>query len=190
MKKWAILTAGAALLMATIPVFAKPSAPAGNSNVGHIFLYEKEPVNWTIVHPGAFGRLKYEMSGPKFCYVFNGHGLEPDIEYSLIYYADPWPGNHPGALIDSGIPNNGGNIHLAGCIDLGMDLPHPDDANYESVCGDPNTPGNPPTPYPCGAKIWLVTSDDYDADNTIMDGWHPAEYLFEDATISYDDTEV
>jgi len=39
--------------------------------------------------------------------------------------------------------NEGGNIHLAGSPDLGMDLPDPNDDNY-----------------PDGAKIGLVFSED------------------------------
>ncbi|MFH1926556.1 MAG: hypothetical protein ABIK79_00075 [Chloroflexota bacterium] len=144
---------------------------AGKSNVGHLYLYEKDPSDWSIVEGGAWGKMIYSLSGPEFAFVFNGHRLDPDTEYSLIYYADLWPGNHPGALIASGTTCIEGNINLVDCVDLGMDLPDPADANY-----------------PDGAKIWLVLSDDYDGSK--MTAWNPEEYLFEYDLITYDDTDV
>ena len=105
--------------------------------------------------------------------MFNGHGLALNTTYSLIYYADPWPGNNPGTLIASGMSNGVGNIHLGGTVALGIDLPDLADANY-----------------PNGAKIWLLLSDDYDADRCRMIAWNPSQYLFEYDLITYDDTEV
>lgn len=106
---------------------------------------------------------KYNLAGEEFEYNFNGHGLQADTAYSLIYYADPWPGNNPGALIASGTSNGGGNIHLAGSVDLGLDL--------------------------SAAKIWLVTSSDYDSTSNSMTAWNPSDYLFEFDTINYEDTD-
>lgn len=171
-KKLIVGASATALILGAmaIPVLAKgPSAPAGNSNIGHLYLYEKNPANWMVVDKGAWGKMQYNLSGPTFDYVFNGHGLLPNTDYSLIYYADPWPGNNPGALIASGTSNDGGNIHLAGSTDLGMDLPDPDDENDR-------------------AKIWLVLSNDYDGAHS-MTGWNPKEYLFEYDKIVYDDTD-
>jgi len=193
----AIVLIVAVSLVAT-PAVAGKHGQAGKSNVAHVYLYEKNvtPPNddWSIVAGGAWGELKFNLMGSTFDYVFNGHGLMPNTGYSLIYYADPWPGDgithSTGALIASGTSNTGGNIHLNGSVELNTDLPNPDDNNYTCPGGDPATPGSPPTPFPCpGAKIWLVLSDDYDAANTKMTGWNPSEYLFENMLISYDDTD-
>lgn len=178
MKKLLVLGLVLVLLVGTMPALAGgPDKPgkgqAGKSNVAHLYLYEKDPNTWEIVEGGAWGKMKYNLSGPEFAFVFNGHGLEADTEYSFIYYADPWPGDNPGALIASGTTNRGGVINLVGSVDLGMDLPDPDDENYED-----------------GAKIWLVLSDDYDEENTEMVAWNPTEYLFEYDLITYDDTDV
>lgn len=177
------LVAGLVLLgLVVTPSIAGKHGPAGKSNVAHLYLYEKDPSNWSIVDGGAWGKMKYNPSGPEFCFVFNGHGLETETAYSLIYYADPWPGNNPGAPIASGTSNDEGNIHLAGCKDLDMDLPDPYDANAnEATCQGAPCPG---------AKIWLVLSDDYDDDERKMVGWDPSEYLFEHNLITYDDTDV
>ena len=120
---------------------------------------------------GAHGKMIYSLSGPELVFVFNGHQLEANTGYSLIYYADPWPGNNPGALIASGATCDDGTINLVDRVNLGMNLPHPDDANN-------------------GAKIWLVLSSDYDGLEWKMTGWHPTEYLFENNLITYVDTDV
>jgi hypothetical protein len=175
MKKllFVLVAAFVVLSLAVVPTLAGKHDPVGKSNVGRLYLYEKDPDTWEIVDGGAWGKMKYKLAGRTFRFVFNGHGLEPKTEYSLIYYADPWPGNNPGALIASGTSNRGGNIHLAGSPDLGMDLPDAADENY-----------------PDGAKIWLVLSDDYDETNTKMADWNPTEYLFEHNLITFDDTDV
>jgi hypothetical protein len=163
---------------------------AGKSDVAFVELWEKDPETWEIVEDGAWGKLKYDIRGPTFDFHYNGHGLELDTDYSLIYYADPWPGDNPGALIAIGTTNHGGNLHLKGSIDLGMSLPHPDDANYEDPGGDPGTPGEPQQPFPFGgAKIWLVLSSDYDHVEERMVNWNPGEYLFEHALMTYEDTD-
>ena len=153
-------------------VFAGKDGPKGKSNVAHLYLYEKDPSDWSIVDGGAWGKMKYNLSGPEFDFVFNGHELESNTDYSLIYYADPWPGDNPGALIASGTTNDEGNIHLSDSVELGMDLPDSADANY-----------------PDGAKIWLVLSSDVDCDAQEMSGWNPTEYLFENELINFKDTD-
>jgi len=170
----AIVVAVVGSLLGGSVVMAKGKhGPAGKSNVAFLYLYEKDPSTWEIVDGGAWGKLKYNLSGSTFDFVFNGHELEADTGYSLIYYADPWPGDNPGALIGSGTSNDEGNINLRGSVELNTDLPTPTDANY-----------------PGGAKIWLVLSSDYDATNTKMIGWDPTEYLYEHNLINYEDTDV
>ena len=177
MKRITALFVAAVVVMSMVAVgtaVAAKNGQAGNSNTAHLNLFEKDgDPDWNIVDDGAWGKMKFNLSGPTFDFVFNGKGLEPNTEYSLIYYADPWPGDKPGALIAEGISNKGGNIHLEGFTELNMDLPDPADENY-----------------PDGAKIWLVLSEDYDKDNTKMIAWNPEKYLFENNLITYDDTEV
>jgi len=126
-----------------------------------------------LVHDGIYGILTHNVKGPEFEYAFTGTGLASSTGYSLIYYADGWPGNNPGALIASGTSDGSGGLSLSGSVELGMDLPHASDANH-----------------PGGAKIWLVPSSDYDAGNAKMVGWNPGNYLFETGLIEYDDTDT
>ena len=149
-----------------------PNGQAGNSNIAHLYLYEKENFEtdgWDVVNKGAWGKMKYNLSGEMFEFVFNGHGLEAGFEYKLIYYPDPWPGN--GLIcLGSGVANKGGNVHIAESVNTG-DLP---------ACGDENV----------GAKIWLVLSSDVDCDAQEMIGWNPAEYLFEYDLIEFEDIDT
>lgn len=195
-----------ALSLISTDVFALgPSGRAGKSNIALLYLNEKDPNTWQIIlkkEGGAWGKMKYNLSGPQFKFVFNGHKLEPDKSYTLIYYPDPWPGNGLiciGSDIASNDPvdNDVGNVHIAGSVELNTDLPtaddwnNPDNPNHESC----HTSGT------CidGAKIWLVLTNDVDCigDQTQvppvpphMTGWNPTEYLFEIKGIEYNDTDI
>lgn len=167
-SKW-VLGAIVLSLIAVIivPVIAKgPSKQAGKSNIAHLYLHEKDPATWDIVDGGAWGKMKYNLSGSEFDFVFNGHALEPDEDYTLIYYPDPWPGT---GLIELGYgtANEDGDVHIAESVDTG-DLPAEDDEND-------------------GAKIWLILSSDCNGEE--MTGWSPTEYLFEYDLITFDDTD-
>ena len=165
----ALVLAVAASLVAT-PVLAGKNGQAGKSNIAHLYLYEKDPADWNIVEDGAWGKMKYNLSGSTFDFVFNGHELEVGWDYTLIYYPDPWPGD--GLIcLGSGTANDDGDVHIMGSVDTG-NLPAEGDEND-------------------GAKIWLVLSDDVDCDSDAkkMIGWNPTEYLFEYDLITFDDTD-
>lgn len=118
MKKLAILVAVAALLVAVVPAFAvKPNGPSAvnglaNPGTNHLYLYEKD-ADWVVVAGGAWGKLNYDADS----FVFNGHGLEPKTDYTLIRYKDPWPGSP--VCLASGTSNKGGNVHLSGDMQEG-----------------------------------------------------------------------
>lgn len=143
-----------------------PNGQAGNSNIAHLYLYEKD-ANWDVVDKGAWGKMKYNLSGEMFEFVFNGHGLEAGYDYTLIYYPDPWPGN--GLIcLGSGTANKGGEVHIAESYE-GID--------FLPVVLDDN--------FPDGAKIWLVLKEDVNCVAQEMVGWNPEEYLFEDDLIQF-----
>ena len=129
---------------------------AGKSNNAFIELWEKDSETWEINTEGAWGKLKYSLTGTTFFFHFNGHGLEPGSEYALIYYPDPWPGT--GLIVfGSDIADEEGNVHIMGSVDLEA-LPIEADENE-------------------GAKTWLVLADDVGEEEMV--GWNPVEYLFE-----------
>ena len=136
----------------------------------HIDLFEKDPSDWGIVDNGAWGKLNYSPEGDEFTFVFNGHKLNAEVDYTLIYYPDPWPGQGLMCL-GQGTSNKGGNVHIAGSHDTNGDLPIFTDNNE-------------------GAKIWLVLKDDVDCLAQKMTGWSSSEYLFENELIHYLDTNL
>jgi len=132
---------------------------------------ENKDVNWgEIVGDGTYGTLTFISSHPTFDYTLDVYGLVADTDYSIIYYADPWPGNHPGALIGTLHTNGSGNASVAGDIELGIDLPDSADANA-----------------PGGAKIWVVRSSEY-TPNSISTWPLSPETLFEHNLVQYDDS--
>lgn len=140
---------------------------AGNSHIAHLYLYEKD-LGWGILEDGAWGKMKYNLSGEMFEFVFNGHGLEAGSDYTLINYPDPWHGN--GLIcLGSGTANKGGEVHIADSCDI----------DFLPVVLDDN--------FPDGVKIWLVLSNDVDRDAQKMVGWKPEEYLFEHNLIQFNE---
>jgi len=132
---------------------------------------ENKDSNWNeITGDGIKGVVEYDSTGEDFSYGLFAKGLTPDTDYSLIYYADPWPGDNPGALIAESTTNSKGKIPRwdEGAVDLGMNLPDVNDANY-----------------PDGAKLWLVPSADYDSNTNSLTAWNPENYLFERKLITY-----
>jgi len=157
----AVLSIALLLVMSSFVIAGKPTPSAdnglekGKSDVSHLYLFEKTPVDtWPIVEGGAWGKLTFD--GDSF--VFNGKGLEAGADYTLIYYGNEngnneWPF---ATCLATGTANNGGNINLA----------------EEKIV--PTTEGETKD-----KKIWLVLSDDVDCDAEAMIGWQPLEYLFE-----------
>ena len=154
-----------------------PSAPAGRSHVGHLYLAEKD-ASYQPVPGGAWGKLKYETSGATFEFVFNGHKLDADLVYALIYYPDPFPG-YGAICLGAGRVSPSGEIRIQGSVDTG-DLPLASDWN-----SDPLTTT---VPGVTGAKIWLVIAADVDCGGGGMIHWQPADYLFEMQLINYSET--
>ena len=125
--------------------------------------------DWEIIDGQTGGILYYSPESEEFGYCLQAYGLSASTNYSLIYYADPWPGAG-GCEIASGTADSLGNLFLVGEVDLGIDIPIEDDDNY-----------------PTGGKIWLVLSADYNGSE--MTAWHPGSYLFEYELIIYIDTD-
>ena len=182
MKKYIILLSIVLLIGALfVGVVAAPK-------VDHLYLYEKIPdepadpnVPWEGVDKGAWGKMKYNPEGETFDFVFNGHGLVPGEVYCLIYFEDVpagWTAGLPAIFcFGMGTANGGGEVHIAGSVDVEKDLPTSGDQNYPDG----------------GAKIWLILSESCDANEGEwgfwMNGWDPAEYLFEGDMIEFDDTD-
>jgi hypothetical protein len=181
-KIWSLIVVVAVMLaMVIIPATASAISPDGA-----VILDNKDSSTWERIDDGTIGALSFYSTGSTFVFGFTATGLATEMPYSLIYYANPWPGNNPGKLIWSGVSDQSGVIDYSGSVDLGMNLPTPPDSNM--VVDHSGSPDY--YVHPFGAKIWLVPSADYDANTNSMIAWHPENYLFETDLINYIDTNV
>jgi len=146
------------------PSFEKREG-VGESNVAfsHYYelLYTNFPTEYEVVWDGAWAKMKFNLAGSTFDYVFNGHGLEPNTGYTLVY----WTGGWPSIVVSSGTTDDEGNIYLEGSYDFNHDL--------------------------TDASIWIVLSSDlWVLDGLCWPTvWNPNDYLWPE-TINYDDTDV
>ena len=166
-KSMIIIAMVAVMLISIVPVFAaKPTSPAANNGLekgknDHLYLYEKDPETWEIVEDAAWGKININVKNGKF--VFNAHKLEPETDYVLICYQDPWPGTDS-LLLGSDTSDEQGNVHIQGSIDYETLPSYVYDVNGEQIEG---------------SKIWLVSAADFDETSAEMGAWNPSEYLFE-----------
>jgi hypothetical protein len=137
-----------------------------------------------VIADGRSATLSYNSSGATFDFTLTAIGLELSTAYSLIYYANPWPGNNPGKLIGTGVSDGSGGLTITGTPDLGMSLPTIPDSNM--VVNHCVPPDNYATCY--GAKIWLVPSACYS--EPAITTWAPERFLFETDLIVYTDTNL
>jgi hypothetical protein len=147
----------AVLGVALLLVMSSFVMAAGKSDVNHLSLYEKNPLTWVIEEDGAWGKMMYKADS----FVFNGHGLEANTEYSLIN----WQGWNNLMVIESGVSNNGGNVNIKGTLNLESFEDDPDDNR-----DDPEVDGD------C-RKIWLVPTSEISGN--LLNTWNPSSYLFE-----------
>jgi len=134
---------------------------------------ENKDGSYVVIPDGIYGILKYNSIGDTFDYQFKGYGLTPGTNWSLIYYADGWAGNHPGYYFGSASANGLGELTISGNPDLGMDLPAPIDANH-----------------PTGAKIWLVPTSAYNSATKSLTSYPQSSILFETDWVNYTDTNL
>ncbi len=121
---------------------------------------------WTVLSEDQiYADLTWDGDGNDFVYDLHAKGLANTTPYTLIYYADGWPGNNPGALIGEHTTSATGTIDVDNVVkNLGMDLPTLPDGNFA-----------------VGAKIWLIPSSAYDSVSHSVTTWPPDfnTWLFE-----------
>jgi hypothetical protein len=158
-------------------VSAYPVMKPGHAQV--VRLVEKNSTDWSIVRGGAFGSAMLQLDRfvfnghklvPRDRFVFNGHRLVPRENYTLISYAEPWPGTGS-VVLGNGTATRQGNLQIkGGAVKLVCN-------NYTGFTTGNYRRGN-------GSKIWLVLTDDLDAATGTFNAWHPDDYLFETKLIN------
>lgn len=147
-----------------------PEGRSGASHIAHLNFSQRDEEGETV-EDGAWGRMKYVWSGPTFDFVFNGHELEPDVEYTMTYQLEP-VGENGALCLGTGTVNEEGDLHIKNSIELNGDLPMPADESED------------------GALLVAVVSEDVDCEMDDMISYLPEDYLFGNALIEYRDTDV
>lgn len=85
-------------------------------------LHEKD-VWGNKIKDGAQGKLKFNLIGPAFEFIFNGEGLEANIDYALLRSLEP-ESRLPYKIerIGEGISDDKGDLHIAGSHNFEMDI--------------------------------------------------------------------
>lgn len=119
----------------------------------------------------AWGKMNYNLVGPYLKFVFNGHGLEVDTDYTLGYLPsyDIEDETRWMICLGSDTSDEFGNVHMNERLYGLCDLPFPDDTND-------------------GAQLILVPTEDVNCDGDAMLDWNPAYYLFGYDLIKFDNT--
>ena len=147
-------------------------ASVGAVSASTVSLVQKDPSTWTQVNPETFGTFTYSYLGSSF--TFDGYELDPEVEYSLISYAEDWPGADS-LLLGTGTTDTNGDVQITGSS-LALVLntyAHDAPGDYQDVTG---------------AKIWLVPSSDFTEGTGLA--WNPTAFLFETALINPDEIPV
>ena len=146
-----------------------PTNGLKKSGNDHLYLFQKESVDWEIVEDPKWAKMN--INNKKNTFVFNAHGLTPDADFELICYLDPWPGEGS-IILGTGTSDAEGNIHIKKEIDV-VSL------HAEALAKFENYPAE--TVLEEGSKIWLVPAADFDETETQqkMVAWNPDQILFE-----------
>ena len=161
-----------------------PSSVSAVTYDSTLVLDNKDTTTWARISDGCLGTLSYNASGPTFSFSFTATGLEATTAYSLIYFANPYPGNNPGALLGTGTSAADGSLSIIASPNLNKSLPTPPDANM--LIDHSLPPDN--YAHAHGAKIWLVPSSCYSGPSVTV--WSPSRFLFETDMVTYLDTDL
>lgn len=176
------------VLTLLVPTSVMAADDGGVSSVGTLVLDNKDTTTWTRIADSKYAVLNYNSTGNAFDFTLTGVGLLPSTAYSLIYFADPYPGTSSSRLLWTGNSNGSGGISVPDNINLGVDLPLAPDSNM--VVSHAGAPDNYITPL--GAKIWLVEASEFSTvvkgSTGTLTGWNPSKILFETNLVLYTDT--
>lgn len=134
---------------------------AGKSQVEHLYLYAKDLNTWNPIPDGAYGKAVFNWKHSDVA--FEGFGLAPETDYTLIFYGEPatngW-NNRKIEVISSGTSDSEGYLEL-GRVDI-------------EITAETPFFGDAPGVY----KVWLVPSAAIDGSGFLQ--WvTPEMFLFE-----------
>jgi len=154
-----------------------PEGQSGASHVAHTDFGMIDPETGEPIASPSSARMMYFWYGSTFDFVLNAHQLPAGSEWTLTYQPEPLPSSGV-VCLGAATVNGGGQLHLAGSVELDSNLPPELDPT-----GDPAT-------QPEDALLALVLSDDVDCDGGTMTNFESDVYLWTSARVRYIDTDL
>ncbi len=155
-----------------------PDGQAGSSHVAHTNFGPLDATTGEPVASPDLGRMMYFWIGSTFDFVLNAHGLPAVQDWTLTYQPEPLPS--PGVIcLAHGIVNAGGQLHLAGSVELNSNLP----PALDPFATDPATAAP-------DALLALVPSTDVDCMAGTMTAFHPEDYRFSSPRVRFVDSDL
>ena len=153
-----------------------PDGQSGKSHVAHTqFTLTDE--NGAPLGSGPTATMMYFWYGSTFDFVLNAHGLTAGGQWTLTYQPEPLPST--GAIcIGHATVNGGGQLHLAGSVELNSNLPPALDPT-----ADPST-------QPPDALLALVPSADIDCTAGANTTFEPNVSLWSNPRVRFVDTDL
>lgn len=156
MKKSILIIGFIAVLMLVMsPVMAVTGSP--------LTLIQKDS-GWGNIAEGQTGTFTYDCDG----FTFNSVNVAASTPYTLISYAEPYPGTGS-KVLGTGASDANGDITISGT-----------DGWESNLVANTYTAGE--YAGQTGSKVWLVPTVDFNGVQLVA--WNQANYLFEDNLIS------
>jgi hypothetical protein len=154
-----------------------PEGQSGASHVAHTDFGMIDPGTGEPVPSASSARMMYFWYGSTFDFVLNAHQLPAGSEWTLTYQPEPLPSSGVVCLGNATV-NGGGQLHLAGSVELDSNLPPDLDPT-----ADPST-------QPDDALLALVLSDDVDCEGGTMTNFEADMYLWTSSRVRFIDTDL
>jgi hypothetical protein len=154
-----------------------PEGQSGASHVAHTDFTKIDPTTGDPVTSSSSATMMYFWYGSTFDYVLNAHGLLAGGQWTLTYQPEPLPSAGVICLGNATV-NGGGQLHLAGSIELNSNLPPSLDPT-----ADPST-------QPPDALLALVPSADVDCTAGANTTFEPDLSLWSGPRVRYIDTDL
>jgi len=154
-----------------------PDGQSGASHVAHTNFGMIDPATGAPVASPSSATMMYFWYGSTFDFVLNAHQLPAGSEWTLTYQPEPLPSSGVICLGNATV-NGGGQLHLAGSVELDSNLPPALDPT-----ADPST-------QPPDALLALVLSADVDCAGGTMTNFEPDMYLWTNPRVRYIDTDL
>lgn len=154
-----------------------PDGQAGASHVAHTNFGPMDATSGEVTASPDLGRMMYFWKGGTFDFVLNAHGLPAVQKWALTFQPEADSADKV-ICLGQGTVNAGGQLHLAGSVELDSNLPPGFD------------PAAEPDPEAKDALLALVPLEDVDCTAGAMLVVHSENYRYSSPRVRYVDTDL